>query len=181
MSTTGASWRTRIGSFKFTQCTSVPTPVIVATTKTITSESCAPANGLIDPNETVTVSFCVQNGGTLATTSSLTGTLLNTGGVTSASGPQIYGVMAPGDTVCQPFSFTATGACGGTLTATIHFQDGATDLGNVTYTFTLGTLNTTTTFTENFDGVTAPALPAGWVASNASGSSPALGHLDHHA
>ena len=106
----------------------------------------------------------------LATTSSLTGTLLNTGGVTGASAPQNYGVMAPGATVCQPFTFTATGACGGTLTATIHFQDGATDLGNVVYTFTLGTLNTTTTFTENFDGVTAPALPAGWVAANASGT-----------
>ena len=62
--TTGTAWRTRIGNFKFTQCTSVPTPVIVATTKTITAESCAPANNVIDPNETVTVSFCVQNGGT---------------------------------------------------------------------------------------------------------------------
>ena len=70
--------------------------------------------------------------------------------------------MAPGATVCRPFSFTATGACGGTLTATIHFQDGATDLGNVTYTFTLGVPNTTTVFSQNFDGVVAPALPAGW-------------------
>lgn len=167
---TGVAWRTRIGNFKFTQCTSVPTPVIVATTRNITAESCPPANNVIDPNETVTVNFCVQNGGTAATTSNLTGTLQNTGGVTGASGPQIYGAMNPGDTVCQPFSFTATGSCGGTLTATIHFQDGANDLGNVTYTFTLGVLNTITVFTENFDGVTAPALPAGWVASNASGT-----------
>src|SRR5204863_5400274 len=159
-----------IGNFKFTQCTSVPTPVIVAAAKTITAESCATPNAVIDPNETVTVSFCVQNEGNASTTSSLTGTLLNTGGVTGASGPQNYGVMAPGATVCQPFSFTATGSCGGTLTATIHFQDGATDLGNAVYTFTLGVLNATTTFTENFDGVTAPALPAGWVASNASGT-----------
>ena len=120
----------------------------------------------------MTVSFCVQNAGNGPTTSGLTATLLNTGGVTAASGPQNYGVMAPGATVCQPFTFTATGACGGTLTATIHFQDGATDLGNAVYTFTLGTLNTTTTFSENFDGVTAPALPAGWVASNAAGVAP---------
>ena len=166
------NWRTRIGNFKFTQCTSVPTPVIVGTTSSITSEGCSPANSVIDPNETVTVSFCVQNGGTAATTSGLTGTLQNTGGVTGASGPQNYGAMAPGATVCLPFTFTATGSCGGTLTATIHFQDGATDLGNVVYTFTLGTLNTTTIFTENFDGVTAPALPAGWVAANASGAAP---------
>ena len=54
----------------------------------------------------------------------------------------------------------------------IHFQDGATDLGNAVYTFTLGTLNTTTTFSENFDGVTAPNLPLGWVATNAAGAAP---------
>ncbi len=136
------NWKTRIGNFKFTQCTSVPTPVIVATTSSLTSEGCPPANLVIDPNETVTVSFCVQNGGTAATTGSLTGTLQNTGGVTGASGPQNYGAMAPGATVCLPFTFTANGSCGGNLTATIHFQDGATDLGDAVYNFTLGTLST---------------------------------------
>ena len=36
--TTGSfNWRTRIGNFKFTQCTSAPTPVIVATTSSLTS------------------------------------------------------------------------------------------------------------------------------------------------
>ncbi len=166
------NWRTRIGNFKFTQCSSTLTPVISATTSSITSEGCSPPNGMIDPNENVTVSFCVQNQGSGSTTSNLTGTLLNTGGVTGASAPQNYGAMAPGAIVCLPFTFTANGSCGGTLTATIHFQDGATDLGNAIYTYTLGTLNTTTVFSENFDGITAPALPAGWVATNASGSAP---------
>ena len=146
--------------------------MIVAASSNLTNESCAPANNVIDPDETVTVSFCVQNGGSGPTTSGLTGTLLNTGGVTGASGPQIYGLMAPGATVCRPFTFTATGTCGGTLTATIHFQDGATDLGNAVYTFTLGVGNTITAFSENFDGVTAPALPAGWAATNAQGAAP---------
>ena len=50
---------------------------------------------MIDPDETVTVSFCVQNAGNGPTTN-LVGTLQNTGGVTGASGPQTYGVMAPG-------------------------------------------------------------------------------------
>src|SRR4029079_12341780 len=49
-STSGGSWRTRIGNFKFTQCTSVPAPVIVASTSSITAEDCPPANNLIDPN-----------------------------------------------------------------------------------------------------------------------------------
>ncbi len=164
------NWKTRIGSFKFSQCTSVPTPVIAGTTATITNEGCSPANMVIDPNETVTVNFCAKNLGSGPTTSNLTGTLMNTGGVTSASGSQNYGVIAPGDTVCRTFTFTANGSCGGTLTATIHFQDGTTDLGDVVYTFTLGALTSNNVLSENFDGVTAPALPSGWSASNASGT-----------
>src|SRR5207248_2937047 len=139
---------------------------------TITSEGCTPPNNVIDPNEMVTVNFCILNGGTGPTTN-LVGTLQNTGGVTGASVPQNYGAIPPSDTpVCRSFSFTATGACGGTVTATIHFQDGATDLGNATYTFTLGVAHQGTGITENFDAVTAPALPAGWMASNAVGPAP---------
>ncbi len=42
-------------------------------------------------------------------------------------------------------------------------QDGAIDLGNFSISYTLGVLvDSPATFTENFDGVVAPALPAGW-------------------
>jgi hypothetical protein len=140
-----------------------PTAIIVSAGATIVSENCAPANGAIDPGETVTVSFCVQNTGGLDTTS-LVGTLQSTGGVTSPSGPQNYGVVvAGGPPVCRNFTFTAAGACGSTITATIQLQDGATNLGTLTYTFTLGTLRVA--FTQNFDGVTVPNLPAGWTAT----------------
>jgi Carboxypeptidase regulatory-like domain len=135
---------------------------IVAAGATIVAEGCAPANGAIDPGETVTVSLCVQNTGTAPTTN-LVGTLQATGGVTNPSGPQNYGAVAAGATVCRNFTFTASGTCGGTLTASLQLQDGALNLGTVTYTFTLGALNTT--FTQNFDGVVAPALPAGWTAT----------------
>jgi hypothetical protein len=159
---TGAfNWRTRVGNFKFPSCTTTPTPVIASAGATITSESCGAPNGVIDAGETVTISFAVQNIGT-APTSNLVGTLLNTGGVTGASGPQNYGAVAPTATVSRLFTFTASGTCGGSLTATIHFQDGATSMGDVLYFFTLGTLTTTNAFAQNFDGVTAPALPAGW-------------------
>jgi hypothetical protein len=163
---TSFNWRTRVASFKFASCNST-SPVLTSAGATLVSESCAPANGAIDPNETVTVSFCVQNVGGVNTTAAMTGTLQNTGGVTGASAPAVYGVVvAGGAPVCRNFTFTAAGACGGTLTATIHFQDGATDLGNITYTFTLGVLTTTTAFSQNFDGVVAPALPAGWTTSS---------------
>ena len=91
-------------------------------------------------------------------------TLQPTGGVAGPSSPQNYGVLAAsGGTATRPFTFTAQGTCGSTITLTLALQDGATNLGTVTFTMTLGALVTTTTFSENFDGVTPPALPAGWV------------------
>src|SRR4030095_14451965 len=127
---------------------------------TIVTEGCVPANGVVDPGETVTVSLCLQNTGG-ANTTNLVGTLAATGGVTSPSGPQNYGVVvAGGPPVCRDFTFTVNGTCGGTVSASLHLQDGSTNLGTITYTFPLGILNTA--FTETFDGVVAPALPAGW-------------------
>ncbi len=63
------------------------------------------------------------------------------------------------------FTFTVDPmlACGATVTATLHMQDGATDYGNLTYSFVTGT--SAVALSQNFDGVVAPALPAGWTAS----------------
>jgi hypothetical protein len=57
---------------------------------------------------------------------------------------------ARGRGLARPFTFTAAAACGGTLTATLHLQDGSTDLGTVSFTFTLGTSGAggTQTFTN---------------------------------
>ena len=71
-------------------------------------------------------------------------------------------MIAGGAAVCKTFTFTASGSCGGTITGTVHLQDGASDLGNVTFMFTMGVQ--TVTLAQNFDGVAAPALPAGWTA-----------------
>jgi HYR domain-containing protein/carboxypeptidase family protein len=150
-------------------CCLAPSAIIVSAGATLVSESCAPANGVLDPGETVTVSLCVQNTGG-GNTTALMGTLQATGGVTSIQppNPQNYGVVvAGGPPVCRNFTFTVSGTCGGTVTATLQLADGATNLGSVTYTFNLGVLNTA--FTENFDGVTAPALPAGWVSAFTNG------------
>ncbi|HYN19831.1 MAG TPA: proprotein convertase P-domain-containing protein, partial [Thermoanaerobaculia bacterium] len=119
-----------------------PIPVVVAAPgAAVTAEGCGTGNGAIDPGEAVTVSLPVRNIGT-ADTTNLIATLQPTGGVTSPGPAQNYGVvLADGPAVARPFTFTASGACGGILTATLHLQDGANDLGNVSYTFTLGTLN----------------------------------------
>ena len=87
-----------------------------------------------------------------------------TGGVTSPSGPQTYGVLTTnGGAVTMPFTFTATGTCGSNVQATLSLMDGATSLGNVTFTLPLGLQ--AAVWSENFDGVTAPALPR-WLEHN---------------
>jgi hypothetical protein len=135
----------------------------------VTAENFTPPNNAPDPGEYVTVNLPLKNTGT-ANTANLVGTLQATGGVTSPSAQQTYGALAAsGATVSQTFSFIASGTCGNNITLTLALQDGATNMGTVTYTLRLGTLTGGTIFTELFDGVTAPALPANWTTA-ATGS-----------
>ena len=145
----------------------VPIPAISAGSLTLVAESCAPANGVVDPGETVTMQFCLNNGGTGATTAAV-GNLLAGGGIVAGSS-QNYGVIASGGgSGCQNFTFTNNSTtCGGTLTASMQVQDGALNLGTVTWTIPLGTVSVVPI--ENFDAVVVPALPAGWVATNVAG------------
>jgi len=137
-------------------------PVVRNAGATIVAEGCAPANGVVDPGEDVTVSFGVSNIGP-GPTQNLVVTLLPTGGVTFPTGPEVYGAVDPGTTANRDFHFSNDASCGDTITLTFHLQDGATDLGNFSVPFTLGVLQTSApVFTEEFDGVAAPALPLGW-------------------
>jgi hypothetical protein len=147
-------------------------PLVEGAGGTLTGENCLPGNGVPDPGETVTVSLCLQNvgGGDPA---DLVATLQATGGVTSPSEPQGYGALpAGGAAVCRDFTFTVdpNAACGDTITATLDLEDGGTSYGTAVYDFQTGVL--AVTFAEDFDGVAAPALPAGWVAANATGPAP---------
>lgn len=149
-----------------------PTPVISGAGYALVSESCAPANGLVDPGETVTISFCLQNTGTAPTVNAV-GTLQASGGVISPSAPQNYGVIPipPGGSVCRNFTFSNNSTiCGGSITASIQVQDGANNLGTVNFNIPIG--GTITLTGENFDGVAVPTLPAGWTATNVSGPAP---------
>jgi hypothetical protein len=143
-------------------------PVLSPGGSALGAEECPPSNGAIDPGETVTVNLCLLDVGAAGTTS-LVGTLQASGGVASPSGPQTFGaVAAGGGPVCRPFTFRASGSCGAALVATLALLDGATDLGTVAFDFTLGA--PVVPLEQNFDGGTAPALPAGWTAANASGT-----------
>ena len=105
----------------------------------LVSESSAPSNGAIDSGETVTVRLELANKG-VAATGNLVATLLPTGGVATNSGPQVktYGAIASGSSAAQNFTFTANGNLGDTLSVTLQLQDGASNLGTVTFTFQLG-------------------------------------------
>src|SRR6185369_8932775 len=101
---------------------------------TLAAESCLPANGAIDPNESVTVNFLLRNvsAGT-ANTTNLTATLLQAGGVVNPGAAQNYGALTPnGAAVSRPFTFTANGVCGDTMVAVLQLQDGGNSLGRVT-------------------------------------------------
>jgi subtilisin-like proprotein convertase family protein len=144
-----------------------PLPVVAPASKTITAESCGTGNGEVDPGETVTVDLALQNVGT-ADTSNLVATLQASGGVLSPSGAQNYGAMvAGGATVTRPFTFTASGTCGGTVTATLDLQDGATNLGTVTFTFRLGATVSGMSSFSNTGSISIPNGAPGSTSGNA--------------
>jgi hypothetical protein len=135
----------------------------------------AGANGVLDPGEVVTVALGLVNEGGpgVICTTALMGTLQASGGVTGPSGPQNYGSICSGGgpAVFRNYTFTVDPAlaCGSTVTASLALVDGATNFPMITYPFSTG--NVATTNIQNFDGVVAPALPAGWTTfSSGSGT-----------
>jgi uncharacterized repeat protein (TIGR01451 family) len=156
------------------------TPRIVTNGAVLAVENCLPTNGAIDPGETVTVQLKLLNAGRASTTN-LVATLLSNSGVSPSGTPQTYGAIAPGVAVSRPFTFTANGSCGGTITTTLLLQDGSSNYPNVSYNWTLGVgAGGLTTFSQNFDSVTRPLLPSGWSTSASGGEPGWVTSTTHH-
>ncbi|MFO1477918.1 MAG: S8 family serine peptidase [Verrucomicrobiota bacterium] len=135
----------------------------------VLDETCATDSGTVDPGETVTVNFTLQNFGN-ANTTNLVLTLLATNGIASPSGPQSFGAVSTnGTTVSQAFSFTAGGTCGGTIRPTFQLQDGSADLGTLSCVIPLGA--SVPIYLQNFDAVTK-GLPVGWTTAGGAGQKP---------
>jgi len=120
------------------------------------NDSAGDNDGFPEPGEPLSITVPLSNN----TGNTATGvTALIVGG-----GSANYGTINHGQTVSQPISYTVPGgpACGTAHTITINVNS---NLGATSFqrTFTLG--QPITTATENFDGVTAPAFPAGWTAA----------------
>ena len=103
------------------------------------------------------------------TSGALTGTLLASGGVLTPSAAQSFGTLAPGATACRTLTFVVSGACGASVTPSLQ----AVEAAGPTKTFLYPPLDIgsiVSAFSQNFDGVAAPALPAGWTTSTLSGT-----------
>ena len=121
--------------------------LVVPAGSTLVSESLI-TNGIIDPGETVTVLFALRaSGGT--NVSNLSATLLATNGVTAPTSPngtatQSYGSLTvQGPSVSRPFTFTGTGTNSQQIAPTFLLNNGVTNIGTATFTYTLGTWTTT--------------------------------------
>ncbi len=146
--------------YRFRQNNIVPSP-LQADTAALAAESCAPFNGRPDPGETVTYQLTVRNAGSSATTN-LVGALRATNVVTSPSGPMVFGAIPAGGSTTCSFTFTVgtSLACGSSLPLTLDLQDGAILYPATAWNLPVGTENVLAS--QDFDSVTAPALPAGW-------------------
>lgn len=119
------------------------------------SDAGGDGDGFPEPGEPLTLTIPLTN----STGTDATSVTLQVVGGGSAN----YGTLVNGATVSQPASYTVPAGtpCGSAITLTLNVNS---SLGATSFlrTFTVG--QPTTTFTQNFDGVTAPAFPAGWTA-----------------
>jgi hypothetical protein len=107
------------------------------------SESGAGApNGVIDPNETVSLLFAFRDGGGL-NVGNLSATLLASNGIVPVpSGQtQVYGpLISLSHSVSRPFTFTATGTNGQEIDVFFALQDSGTNIGTAVFGYQLGSV-----------------------------------------
>ncbi|NBY65535.1 MAG: hemagglutinin, partial [Verrucomicrobia bacterium] len=159
----------------------VDAAAVVLSGTTLVAEGNSPTNNAIDPGETVTVAFGLQNVGNL-NASNVTATLLPTNGVTPGpTNTANYGTLtAGGSAVSNNFTFSASGALGSTFNAVLSLSSGTNSLGTVSATFLLGPPPVTPVLISQVYGgegtqgrpttkitsscITAAALPSRWLA-----------------
>jgi uncharacterized repeat protein (TIGR01451 family) len=130
--------------------------IVEPSTPVVTAESFLPANNVVDPGETITVSLTLTNVGA-GDAGDLIATLLPTGGVSNPSSAQSYGALATNTAAAHTFTFQANGAPGGKVTLTFRLTDGATFLGTTSADFAIGVLDAPQTF-SNLAAITIPNL-----------------------
>lgn len=129
-------------------------PNLLQTPAFSVSDAAGNNNGFPEPGEPVVLTVPLSN----STGNPATGVTAQIVGGGSAN----YGTIANNTTVSQPMTYTVPSgaACGSNHSITINANS---SLGATSFTrsFVLGA--PVNAMTQNFDGVTAPAIPAGWV------------------
>lgn len=130
-------------------------PGLVQTPTLSYSDSSGDNDGFPEPGEAITFTVPLTNYATVDATN----TTLQIAGGDSVS----YGTVAAGQTVVRTIVYTvpANTPCGSSVTVTFNVTS---SVGTVSFTRVLIIGAPQTTYSENFDGVTAPAFPAGWTA-----------------
>lgn len=137
------------GTVRVTEAFDLPN---LAQTPAITVDD-ADGDGFAEPGELLTIAFPLTN---------LTGINAANVNVNLANGSgAYYGPIAHGATVTENLTITvpSNSACGSVLDLTFYVTS---SLGPITFTRKINLGQPQVTFTENFDGVTAPGIPAGW-------------------
>ncbi|MFZ1218470.1 MAG: M36 family metallopeptidase, partial [Chthoniobacterales bacterium] len=116
------------------------------------------SNGFADPGETIALTVPLANPFCGTDAGSATAAV-------SGGGSASYGTIAAGTVVSKTISYTvpANTPCGTLLNIPINIDS---TIGPVTRSFTLLVGQPAFSLTQPFDGVTAPALPAGWTTAH---------------
>ncbi len=127
-------------------------PNIILGTVTFSDAVTGNNNGVPDPGETIVLTVPLQN----PLADAITGVM-----ATIAGNTQDYGTINGSTTVNRTFNYTVPAAtpCGSNLTVPVDINGSA---GAVATTFTLTVGMPVIGVNQNFDALTAPALPAGW-------------------
>ena len=146
-------------------------------TDTCSGTGTGAGNGFIDPGEDIVLEVTLHNNGTSGTTGISATIESATSGVTvtdnSASFPDIA-MDGTGASLSNHFGFSVdeSVACGTNIDFTIHItsNEGSWD---DTFSLIVGNVvagGAVTIFSENFDSLSTPALPAGWTTQVISGN-----------
>jgi uncharacterized repeat protein (TIGR01451 family) len=142
-----------------------PVPIIESAGAQLTNESCA-INQSAEPGETVTFNIALRNTGVLSA-ANLTATLMPSNEIVNPGPTQTYGAVTPGGpSIARPFTFTVapTVQCGTEINLILEIRDNGSFIGNVSIPLQTGVRRFA--MQENFDGVSAPALPSGWTTAS---------------
>jgi hypothetical protein len=130
-------------------------PNLVQTPTFTVTDPAGDNDGFPEPGEQISISIPLTN----TTGSPATGVTLQVVGGGSAD----YGTINHGQTVSRSVTYTVPPGtqCGSTLNLTMNVSS---NIGPTSFNRSILIGEPLVTFTENFDGVTAPAFPAGWTA-----------------